>query len=899
MTDAAGTARAGQLVVGLAGLRRGSLAVAGGKAANLGELVAAGLPVPDGFCVTTDAYTSAATAAGLPAALAEGAVPAALRARLQDAPVPAWIADSVRAAYAALGGAGGGDVPVAVRSSATAEDLPDSSFAGQQDTYLNVVGADAVVDAVRRCWASLWTDRAVAYRETAGIGPATVRLAVVVQRMVDAVAAGVLFTADPLTGTRDRAVLDAAPGLGESVVSGAVDPDHVVAGHDGRVLDYRVGRDGVAVRAVAGGGTVHEEPTSERTRCLSDAQVAEIVALGLRAAAHFGAPQDVEWAVAADGTVALTQSRPVTTLFPLVEPVVPGHVYLCVSLAQGLVRPMTPLGVSAARVIGATGVGLMTGRQPADPRRGPRGFAVAAGRPFVDVTMPLRSAPGRALLPPILDVMEARSAVVARALLAGGLAGQHELDRPAGRRSWLPFLRGVGRIAVRFRVPVRLVGALVSPRYALRHVARVRMGIAPLCVVAPDLPTPARLQRAEEVVAAVFPVLPTTAPVAGAGFVALGAARWLAGADLPAADVHEVLRSLPHNVTTEMDLRLWALAARLRTDPASAAALRDHDPATLAARYGRTELPDALQTGLAGFLRDHGHRAAAEIDLGVARWSDDPGPVLAVLAGYLRLPVDERPDTAPDVQFARGARAAEQAVTAVAARVRTRSRLRAVLVAAALRRTRALAGLREEHKDLLVRVLAAARAHLLLAGADLTVRGLLAAADDVVMLDLAEIGAAVAGTDQRALVTRRRAEHEHELRRRHVPRIVLADGTEPEAAVLAAETPADGALTGTAASAGAVEGPVRIVLDPADAALQPGEVLVVPSTDPGWTPLFLTAGALVMEMGGSNSHGAVVAREYGIPAVVGVPSATTVLRTGQVVRVDGAAGTVTPVAATA
>ncbi|MGD9988274.1 PEP/pyruvate-binding domain-containing protein [Pseudonocardia sp.] len=391
MTDAVASAPAAALVVGLAGLGRASLGIAGGKAANLGELLAAGIPVPDGFCLTTEAYALAADAAGLPAALAAGEDPAALRARLQQARVPAGVAAAVRAAYRALGAGA-----VALRSSATAEDLPDSSFAGQQDTCLNVVGADAVVDAVRRCWASLWTDRAVAYRETAGIEPSTVRLAVVVQRMVDAVAAGVLFTADPLTGIRDHAVLDAAPGLGEAVVSGAVDPDHVVAGHDGRVLDYRVGQAGVAVRAVAGGGTVTEDHAGERSRCLTDAQVAEIVALGLRAAAHFGAPQDVEWAVAADGTVALTQSRPVTTLFPLVEPAEPGHVYLCVSLAQGLVRPMTPLGVSAARVVGATAVGAMTGRPSADPRRGPRGVAVAAGRPFADVTTALRSAPGRA-----------------------------------------------------------------------------------------------------------------------------------------------------------------------------------------------------------------------------------------------------------------------------------------------------------------------------------------------------------------------------------------------------------------------------------------------------------------------------------------------------------------------
>ncbi|GJF03922.1 PEP/pyruvate-binding domain-containing protein [Pseudonocardia sp. D17] len=875
------------LAVDLASLDRAALPVAGGKAANLGELLAAGLPVPGGFCVTTAAYRLATADTATAAA---GIDPAAARAQVLTAPVPAAVAAAVRGAYAALGD----DVPVAVRSSATAEDLPESSFAGQQDTYLNVVGADAVVDSVRRCWASLFTDRAVAYRATAGVDPAGVAIAVVVQRMVDAAAAGVMFTADPLTGSRSRTVLDAAPGLGESVVSGAVDPDHVVADPRGRVLDYHVGRAGTAVRAVAGGGTVRVPHGAERGRCLTDAQVKELVALGERAQAHFGAPQDLEWAIDAAGGAWLTQSRPITTLFPLPEPVEAGHVYFCISLAQGLVRPMTPMGIAAARRIATAAVAGMTGRPPADPDVGPRGLVVAGGRPFADVTTPLRTAPGRVLLPRILDVMEARSAVVLRELIAGDGDPAHLLGAPAGRRSWLPFLRGVARIAVRFRVPPRMLVALVRPRSALAHVQRVRARVAPLCVVDPALAPGDHLRRAERLLDSVFPILPTVAPVAGAGFVGLGLARLLARGDLPAADVHEVLRSLPHNVTTEMDLRLWALAATLRDDPASVAALRDREPAALAAAFGRGELPGRLQGGLGAFLAEHGHRAAAEIDVGAPRWSDDPAPVLAVLAGYLRLPVEERPGTAPDVQFARGARAAEAALARVVTRLRRRSRVRAALVGFGLRRARALAGLREEHKDLLVRLLAAVRAHLGHVGADLAGRGLLAVADDVHLLDLAETAAALGGVDQRDLVARRRADHDRELRRRHVPRVLLADGTEPEAVRAPGRGTEPGTLVGSAASAGTVTAPVRVVFDPAEAAVQPGEVLVVPSTDPGWTPLFLTAGALVMEMGGSNSHGAVVAREYGIPAVVGVPGATTRLRTGQMVRVDGAAGTVTP-----
>jgi pyruvate,water dikinase len=270
------------------------------------------------------------------------------------------------------------------------------------------------------------------------------------------------------------------------------------------------------------------------------------------------------------------------------------------------------------------------------------------------------------------------------------------------------------------------------------------------------------------------------------------------------------------------------------------------------------------------------------------RWSDDPTQVLGSLANYLRLT-----DAAdhPDLRFARSAAAAEAAVAEVVARVRRRSRIRALVTRFALRRTRQLAGMRETHKDYLVRLLAHARAQLAVIGTELAWRGRIADASDVYFLELREVDAALRGTDQRTAVAARRDEYARELRRRHIPRVLLSDGTEPEA--LAAPPP-DGALVGTPASAGTVTGVVRVVLDPMHAHLEPGEILVAPSTDPGWTPLFLTAGGLVMEMGGANSHGAVVAREYGIPAVVGVPEATTRLRTGQTVTVDGASGAISP-----
>src|SRR4051794_1800062 len=718
-----------EVVVDLADLRAADLARAGGKAANLGELIAAGLPVPGGFCVTTDAY--ARVAAGL-----DTADPARARDHLRAVPIPDDLAAAVTAAYRRLG-----SVPVAVRSSATAEDLPTASFAGQQDTYLNVVGADALLDAVRSCWASLWTDRAVAYRREAGldesgVDPAAVRLAVVVQRMVDARAAGVLFTADPLSGRRHRSVVDASPGLGEAVVSGLVNPDHLAVEGD-RVVERRLGDKAVAVRALPGGGTERVDLAATDDACLTDGQLLELVALGRRVEAHFGAPQDVEWALDGDGRTRLTQARPITTLYPLL-PSRDGalRAFFCASLAQGLTRPITPMGASAFRVIGGTAARLfgLPGPHVADPAAGPPAFAVAGARIFVDATAVLRNDLGRAVALRALGVMEARSARLLHDLLADPAFAPR-----AG--SGIRALRRAVPVLVRFRVPAVFVQAVASPAAARRRIARCGAEVEAFAApTGADATGAERLDRATEALTRAFPVLPRVAPAFAAGFLMRAVARRLAGPDLDDVTTDEVLRGLPHNVTTEMDLALWALAVRVGRDPASAAAVVAPDARD---RFRAGTLPPALQDGLAAFLHRYGHRAVAEIDLGMPRWSDDPAHVLGALANYLRL--DPGSAQAPDVRFAAGAAAGEAAAARVVAQVRRRSRWRAHAVGFALGRVRQLVGLRETHKDHLVRLIAAARTEIAAVGAELARRGLLDAADDVFLLDLPQARSALAG----------------------------------------------------------------------------------------------------------------------------------------------------------
>ncbi|WP_285320463.1 PEP/pyruvate-binding domain-containing protein [Pseudarthrobacter sp. lyk4-40-TYG-27] len=921
-----GTSAGAGPVLPLEALDAGMLALVGGKAANLGELMSAGLPVPEGFCLTTEAYwqvvgTPEPVLPGLADAFAalQGAARATshdfaasgsidlagpagtARAAILAAPLPAAVSDAVRQAYAAMGP----DVPVAVRSSATAEDLPFASFAGQQDTYLNVIGGDAVLEAVRNCWASLWTDRATAYRASLGIDPAGVAIAVVVQRMVDADTAGVMFTANPLTGRRRQLVIDAGRGLGEAVVSGAVNPDHfVVDGLTGRAVEQRLGGEGVEVRSLPGGGTeTRKLPGSTGTPCLTEPQLAALARLGLQAEDHFGAPQDTEWAIDNAGALWLTQSRPITTLYPVPESNGAAHVrhggpgaggtraYLCFSLAQGLTRPLTPMGLAALRLV-ASSVATAARFPVPEPRRGPSPYAEAGQRIYIDFTTPLRSAVGRRIVPRVFDVMEARTAAVMRQLFedpAFSVTG----------RTPLGLLRHAGPAAVHAKVPQAVLRALLRPGAALRRLDRFTRDFEGSLAPTDGPGALARLDHVEALLGArLFPIVPAILPLPLVGFAMLGLAGKLLGDDAW-DELQPVIRGLPNNVTTEMDLELWRLASAIKGDGESAAALMGSDPAALAEDFKAGRLPARLDAGLGRFLERYGHRAVAEIDVGLPRWSEEPAHILGILANYLRL---EDPALAPDRQFSTAAEDAEAQVERLVARAAGRGRTRGVLVRAALRRARLFAGLRELPKYQLVLGLVEVRRQLLLVGAELAEAGALDRPDDVFFLDFAEVRQALSGgtadpgatlPDVRQLVAGRRADYRRELDRRHIPRVLLSDGTEPEAVRTAAGM-ADGTLAGSPASAGTVTAAARVVLDPVGARLEPGEILVAPSTDPGWTPLFLTAGGLVMEMGGANSHGAVVAREYGIPAVVGVADATRLITTGQRVTVDGGQGTVVP-----
>lgn len=878
------------LVLPFAALSAADLARVGGKGANLGELAAAGFPVPPGFVVTAAAFR--AFLAGCPAmpalyeqldALPDGEVGAArelgerVRAALGGTPMPPDIAAAVLAAWAKVGEA----AAYAVRSSATAEDLPGASFAGQQDTYLNVRGAAALLAAVRDCWASLFTDRAILYRAQQRFGHRGVSLAVVVQRMVASEVSGILFTADPVTGHRHHAVIEAGFGLGEALVGGLITGDRFrVDTRDGRLLERTIARKDLAIRPLPDGGTLREALTGAAATApsLTEAQAVELAALGKRVAAHYGQPQDLEWAIAG-GATYLVQSRPITTLYPLPEPA-PGdgalHVYASFGHLQVMPQAMPPLALAIFPLL----LGGADGLSP---------YLVPAGsRLYIDPTPLLAHPPLRRGIPRVLTQGDARmaqglAAVVARPEFAAGAhraAGQIPAWRVAAFLGPI-LIRLLGRLA--WRNPD---GAVDELNLELdEDLRRLSEQITSAPAGAP------RLRVALTTMQGQLPqILPRFGPLVFGGQLAWVLVQRLTTDRADPADVAAIARGLAGNVTTEMDLAVGDLADLARPHPELAERLRSATgPEAL---EGLATLPGgpAFLAAWSTFMTRYGMRGGSEIDISRPRWRDDPTPLLRVVAGNLAA----EPGLHRRHQ-AELAAAGEAAIPRLAAAVRhgALGPLRAALVTRLARVARSLLACREHPKYLMIRLLGVARTVFLEAGDELVAAGRLNEADDVWFLLPPELTAALAEPERplSELVAARRAQLAVDAHR-SPPRIFTSEGELPLATLPMAELP-PGTFAGTAASAGVVEGVARVVLDPAHETLHSGEILVAPFTDPGWTPLFINAAALVMEVGGLITHGSVVAREYGIPAVVGVEDATKRIRTGQRVRVDGDAGVVT------
>jgi rifampicin phosphotransferase len=797
-------------IVALSAIDDNMIDLVGGKAAGLSALIKAGENVPAGFCVTTNVFR-------------RGKMPRT----------------AVVEAYRHLGGG-----LVAVRSSATAEDTPDASFAGQHETVLDVIGEDALITAIRTCWQSLGMPRAVAYREARWRVDEPAAMAVVVQRMVDPVAAGVAFTANPITGTRTEIVIDAVAGLGRSVVDGSVAADHYVVS------------DGQPVTA---GGSLSAE------------QLEELRRTGRRIERSLGGPQDLEWAFDRQGKLWLLQARPITTIFPVPSDARKDdlRVYLETGHMQGMRRPITPMGMSvlltaAANWFEAFGFGGAS-----------REYVLAiGGRMFLDITGMVRDRRMRARLPQMLGIYGPGVVHAVDRLLT-----DPRLAARSGRAIDYTVVRIVVKVAPGLVVGV--VRSLINPTAARRRAFREADGVA-----ATTPPQPATVADRIQAAAVAQDVVlggPMTRmlPPLYAGLLSSRIAAGLLGPVAGPGEVDATQRGMPYNVTMQMDLDLWRVAVAAM--PHRTVFLQNSAD-ELAERFSRGDLPEI---GLRDFLARYGHRCAAEIDVGVPRWAEDPTPIFAALSGYLRL---EDPEQAPDHRFTRAAIEAEETLDRLIGRAMRTRPLRAAVAGFLLRRSRELAGLRELPKFVWLHPLRDVRRQLLLAGAELADLGLLDRADDIMFLTLDE--AAAEGLDQRELAATRRAEHEREIRRPRVPGLLLSDGTMPQNLPDDTARRDENTLVGMPAAAGIATGRARIVHDPATARIEPGDILVAATTDPGWSPLFLTAGGLVTETGSPMAHGPTIAREYGIPAVICVPDVTNRLHNGQMITVDGSSGIV-------
>lgn len=882
-----------------------TLPLVGGKGANLTRLVRAGLPVPDGFLLTTYVYQLYIAATDIAdeilerVAVVDASDPAALqqvsreiRVLFSAETIPPTLIDAILEAYPDP------TQPVAVRSSATAEDLPDMSFAGQQDTFLNVIGEQALLAAIVNCWSSLWTARAIGYRARNGIDHGDVALAVVVQNMVPSAASGVLFTANPLNGRRDQMVIDATLGLGEALVSGQVEPDHyVVDSATGNVAQRTVGAKATVIESKTGGGVTTKTNNSltnnsiTNNPAISDEVIGYLVALGQQTADLFAFPQDIEWGWTPENGVVLLQSRPITSLFPLptnaaIDDDVP-RLFFSFGAVQGMLDPMTPLGRDAIRGVFA-GLAAVFGYRVVPEKE--RILWEAGDRLWADFTPMLRNAFGRKLITRALPFVEPAAAEALQTVLASGrfpqIASRPRLSTVRHTlHGLLPMVRRLLRTlrhpdAERERVQAHFDDLVAQFELWFRYADTLAD----------------QLRLTEAVFYNAFPeLLPRFIPTIGAGMASLNLLTRLAR-DLPDGPETVLLltRGLPHNVTTAMDLALWRTAQTIRSDAVARDLFAAKSADQLAADYQSGTLPPTAQQAIGAFMAEYGMRGLAEIDFGRRRWREDPTQVVRTVQSYLRI---DNPAQAPDVVYARGEQAAHDSAEKLVNLLRRTPGgfVKARIARAAIHRIRALVGLRESPKFTIIRLFGLARHALLVSGAQLAADGVLDSAEDVFFLTMPElkiVAQGKTGQDWQTLVAERRQTFAREAQRRQIPRILLRDGQAfYEGVAVSAETSDDpNQLAGTPVSPGVVAGVVRVIFDPSTAQLQPGDILVCPGTDPAWTPLFLTAGGLITEVGGLMTHGSVVAREYGIPAVVGVHNATQRLQTGQRVRVDGSSG---------
>jgi phosphoenolpyruvate synthase/pyruvate phosphate dikinase len=860
----------GCYVLGFQEIDQTQVAVVGGKGAHLGELSRIeGIRVPAGFCVTTDAFQRImAEAPSIDDRLdrlsrlnpddreAIRTLSEEIRRTLEAIVVPDDLTAAITRALARLGE----QAAYAVRSSATAEDLPTASFAGQQDTYLNVVGPAAILEHVSRCWASLFTERAVTYRLRNGFDHRKVHMAVVVQQMVFPQAAGILFTADPVTSNRKVATVEASFGLGEALVSGLVNAD-VYKVRSGEIIAKAVAAKRLAIHASLAGGTQQQAIAPERQDqpALTDVQVVRLAQLGRRIEAHFGRPQDIEWCLVDDG-FQIVQSRPITTLFPI--PAAgdgENHVYVSVGHQQMMTDAMKPLGLS---------LWLLTTPAP---------MYEAGGRLFVDVTQHLASPASRAGLlegsgksdPLIRDALET---VLERGDFIRSVPDEGSGGAPASGPPARP-----APIETDPAIVAELIRRTQASIATLKGDIRTKSGSALLDFILADI---------QELKRILFD------PESHQVFMSAMEATWWLNEQLHAwlgeknaADT--LTQSVPDNVTSEMGLALLDVADVIRPHPEVVDFLQHVEDEgfldELVKLEGGLEARDAIRA----YLDKYGMRCVGEIDITKPRWSERPSTLVPLILGNIK---NFEPG-AGKRRFEQGRQEAWEKEQELLERLRALpdGERKAEEAKRMIDRVRTFIGYREYPKyGMVSRYFVYKQA--LLEEAERLVQGhVLREKEDIFYLTFQELHDVVRTNQVDDQLIRQREDAFRSYQALTPPRVLTSDGEGIAGAYRRDDLPA-GALIGLPVSAGTIEGRARVILDMAEADLEAGDILVTAYTDPSWTPLFIAIKGLVTEVGGLMTHGAVIAREYGLPAVVGVEHATRLIRNGQRIRVHGTDG---------
>ncbi|MBB6214247.1 pyruvate,water dikinase [Anaerosolibacter carboniphilus] len=853
------------------------LMVVGGKGLNLGELSKIdGIQVPDGFCVTTEAYRkSIENNVELEALLEKltelksddrdqiSEISKKIRSSIENLKMAKDIENEIMKALALFGE----QEAYAVRSSATAEDLPHASFAGQQDTYLNIKGKGEVLGHVIKCWASLFTDRAVTYRIQNGFDHRKVLLSVVVQKMVMSEVSGIMFTADPMTSDRKTLSIDAGFGLGEALVSGLVNPD-IYKVQNGMIVGKSIGTQKLEIRPVQGGGTqeLKIENNRQRNEALTDAQILHLAAIGKKIEAHFGSPQDIEWCLV-NNAFYIVQSRPITTLFPIPESTDSRkpRVYMSIGHTQMMIDVIKPLGMSFFEMLSESTMDK------------------AGGRIFTDITHDLSSGIGRNRL----VMATGKQDPLIQSALKKLLEDKDFMDAlPHGKRNVKGGIFTISSIVETIKIHRKNDPSIIE-EILTGFEKEVREVDEQLSKLSGDQALEFIRNDRDKLLAMSYDprMLGTIiAAILVNDSLNKNVEKWLGEKNIADA----LTKSLDHNVTTEMGLALCDVADTIRRFPKVLAYI-SNDPADESFFEEMIKLPGGKETRQAfkEFLDKYGMRCPGEIDITKARFEEKPTQLIPMLLNNIRVLESGEHVT----RFQKGKQEAKVKEEEIICRLKNMAGgdKKAKKIRKSIRLLRNFIGCREYPKYYIVRRYQVYKKALMKEADRLVNKGVIKNREDIFYLYFDELCQVVKTNElDYSIIKRRRDDYVH-YEKLTPPRVITSDGFVPTVGLSSDNMP-KGAISGIPVSSGVVEGRARVVLSVDEAKLEEGDILVTQFTDPSWTPLFVTIKGLVTEVGGFTTHGAVITREYGLPGVVGVENATKLIKDGQRIRVNGTEG---------